>query len=396
MITEDLADYFVVKTLMGLEDVLAKECETQNLGPVKKGVRAVIIPNNRESLIRANMSLRTALRILIPLYSFDYSSEEEFYERCLHYVWSQFIRPDDSFKIQVSGQSLVAKHSGYLALKLKDALCDQIKSQKGFRPTVDKISPKWTIDVHLSGNKVDISLDSSGQPLFKRGWRSKHGKASVNEVLAAGIIFLTGWDSEKEDFYDLMCGSGTFLAEAAAIAANYAPGLYGRAYNFFAFPGFDQRTYQKVRRSLASQKKEINVKIWGSDNDPVAIAHAHHNLARAGFSKEVFIQKMDIRKPSLNPSSGLILLNPPYEKRILTKNPDELYASIGRFLKKNCSGARAAVFSGNFDALKRIGLKPTQSISLLNGAMPCKLVLYELFKGKRKNYLQLKHEKRAL
>lgn len=391
MITDTLSDTLVIKTLAGLEEVLARECEQNGLGPAQKHVRAVIIPNRNEAVIRANMALRTALRVLVPLAEFEIIRPDDIYEGARRVKWSQFIQPQHSFRIQHAVKSGLYRHSGYAVLKVKDALCDQVREVRGERPSVNKVDPDWIIDLHVWENKVHLSLDTSGTPLYKRGWKIRQGPAPLNEVLAAGLIYLAGWKSDEEDFFDLMCGSGTLLAEAADMAANKAPGLHGRAYAFMGYPGFDPRVHQKVKRDLAARRREIKVKIWGSDVAEEAVKLARHNVAAAGHAEDVFIQKADFRELPLKPE-GLIILNPPFDKRLSVPSIRKLYQDLGRFLKHHCVGSRVGILTGHEQGLDWIGLRPQKTISLLNAALPCTYALYNVFEGKRKEFLKLQNE----
>ncbi|MCS6979222.1 MAG: class I SAM-dependent RNA methyltransferase [Flavobacteriales bacterium] len=395
MVTDNLSDILVLKTFAGLEDVLMKECEEAGLGPAEKGVRAVYIPHRKDSVIRANMALRTALRVLVPLGQFHIQTADDIYEGARQVRWSLFMKTESRFRVQSSVHSSLLKHTGYAVLRLKDAICDQVREVRGFRPTVDKVAPDWIVDLHIHENVVHLSLDTSGPPLFKRGWRRRNGEAPLNEVLAAALIRLAGWKDEEEDFFDLMCGSGTLVIEAADIASGKAPGLHGRPYSFMGYPGFDIRFHQKVKRDLASHRKEIKVKIWGSDADKEALAAARINAASAGHSDTIFLKKTDFRKLDFQPT-GLLLLNPPYNKRIETPGIARLYQELGRFLKHQCHGARAGIFSGYSEALKRLGLKPSKTHKLFNGDIPCTLALFELFEGRRNEYLKLQHEQRLV
>lgn len=391
MIVEKLSDTLVIKTLAGLEDVLARECVREGFVPVKKETRAVIIPHRDGTLMRANMALRTALRVLVPLAEFDISAPDDIYEGARTVKWSLFMRPEDTFRIQHAVKSKFFRHSGYAVMKVKDAVCDQVREVRGERPSVNKLDPDWIVDVHVWENKVHLSLDTSGVPLYKRGWKMRQGPAPLNEVLAAGLIYLADWNSEEEDFFDLMCGSGTLLAEAADIAANIAPGLHGRAYSFMGYPGFDIRAHQKVKRELAARRREVKVKIWGSDKDAKTVNRARQNMAAAGHSENVFIQKADFLSLPLKPE-GLIILNPPYDKRLSVPYARRLYQDLGRFLKHGCAGSRAGIISGHEQALTWIGLKPLRTIPMLNGSIPCTYALYDLFGGKRKDFLKLQNE----
>jgi putative N6-adenine-specific DNA methylase len=391
MITDTLSDTLVIKTLAGLEDVLARECEQAGLGPAHKQVRAVVIPNRNNAVIRANMALRTALRVLVPLAEFELNAPDEIYDGARQVRWSLFIKPEHSFRLQHTVKSKLYRHSGYAVLKVKDALCDQVREACGERPSVDKVAPDWIVDVHVWENKVHLSLDTSGVPLYKRGWKMRQGAAPLNEVLAAGLIYLADWNSEEEDFFDLMCGSGTLVAEAADIAANKAPGLHGRAYAFMGYPGFDVRVHQKVKRDLAACQRDVKVKIWGSDVDGEAVKLARLNLASAGHADDVFIQKADFRKLPLKPE-GLIILNPPYDKRLSVPSVKKLYQDLGRFLKHHCTGSRAGILTGHQQGLQWIGLKPYKTFVLLNGSLPCEYALYTMFEGKRKEFLKLQNE----
>ncbi|AKQ47584.1 THUMP domain-containing protein [Rufibacter radiotolerans] len=373
-------------TMAGLEEVLAQELTDLGAKYVKVGVRAVTFSGNQYLLYQANLWCRTAIRILKPFAQFKARDEKELYLKVREQDWSQFMGVNDTFAINAVVSRSTFEHSLYVSQLTKDAIVDQFRDATGQRPSIDVATPDIRINLHMHENIVSLALDSSGDSLHRRGYRQQTNVAPLNEVLAAGILLLSGWD-KKTTLYDPMCGSGTFLTEAALLAHNIAPGMYRRDYGFMRWPDYDANLYNRVYQdALALEDTENDVKIYGSDIDPDFVEAAQNNLAFAEIDQYVQpLQVLDFAKATKPTEKGLLIMNPPYGERIgRDTDMDELYKLIGDTLKSNFQDWDACIFTGNLEAAKRIGLKPSRRIPLYNGPIESRLFKYELYSGTRK------------
>lgn len=377
----------VAKTFAGLEQVLADELEVLGAESISMERRAVSFWGDQELLYKANFSLRTALKILKPVAEFDVSKREQLYNLTKKVVWTDYLALGKTFAIDSTVQSDIFVNSMYASLKVKDAIADHFRDATGKRPSVNTVDPDIRINVHLMGNHCILSLDSSGESLHKRGYRVGQGDAPLNEVLAAGMILLSGWKGEK-NFLDPMCGSGTLLIEAAMIAQGIPPGIYRKSFGFERWPDFNDKLFADIYN--AEYETEFNGKIVGSDISAKDITIAKANIKNAGLSKKIEVQVKDIRTLEPPFDNGIIITNPPYGERIKPQSIFELYTSIGNTLKNKFAGYEAWIISGSVDGLKSIGLKPSKKIDLFNGAIACSYRCYNLFQGSRKQVLLLK------
>ena len=376
---------FLAKTFHGLEDVLVKELEELGASDIIKRNRAVSFSGDKKILYKANYHLRTALRILMPIHKFQAINEDALYKGVKSFNWHQYVNEKKSIAIDSVVSSPYFNHSKYVALKTKDAIVDLIRDKRGLRPTVDVKDPDVRINVHIFNDNVTISLDSSGDPLFKRGYRSFGGEAPLNEVLAAGIILLTGWD-KKSVFIDPMCGSGTFLTEAGMIAAGIAPGNTRESYGFEKWNDFDENLFDEIRRSVNDENK-TNPVILGTDKSAESIRIASSNIRKAGLGRTIKLKVRSIEDffPPEDVNGGVVIMNPPYGERL---NPDDildLYTRIGDNLKKKFTGYDVWILSNNIDAIKSIGLHASKKITLFNGSLECKLLRYSMYTGSKKD-----------
>jgi len=369
----------IATTYQGLENVLAKEITLLGGTKIKVLNRAVEYNGDLNLLYSSNYNLRTALRILKPLKSFYFKSPRDLYNNIYKLSWQEFFSSKYSIAVKVSGQTSIFKHSGYAALKAKDAIVDKFRFTKRIRPNVDKKNPQIIINLHFKNNKCDISLDSSGEPLFKRGYRKQTIQAPLSEVLAAGLILLSEWD-KKMPFIDFMCGSGTIPIEAALIATNTPPQILRKNFSFFFWKNFDSNLWRKI---VYSSKKNIissNVKILASDKDPNAINITKKNILNLPLKKlnfNIFIS--DFRTLNLKDSEYFIITNPPYNLRLKT-DIKKLYKELGDSLKKNfLPGSIAWIFTANLQALKYIGLQIKQRIVLYNGKNEARFIKIPLY-----------------
>jgi putative N6-adenine-specific DNA methylase len=377
----------VAKTFAGLENVLAGEIRDLGAESVSVERRAVSFVGDQALMYKANFHLRTALKILKPIAEFEVAKRDDLYDQAKKIQWSKYLALGKSFAIDSTVQSEMFVNTMYASLKVKDAIVDQFREETGKRPSVNPENPDVRINVYLMGNHCILSLDSSGESLHKRGYRVGQGEAPINEVLAAGMILLTGWHGEK-DFIDPMCGSGTLLIEAALIAKGIPPGMYRKSFGFEQWPDFNETLFSEICNG--EYEKEITCKILGSDISVKDIAIARGNVKSASLSKVIELTVEDIIKLEPPSSNGIIITNPPYGERMKPQSIAELYSAIGDTLKNRFTGFEAWIISSSLDGLKSIGLKPAKKIDLFNGALACSYRCYELFQGSHKQAVIIK------
>ncbi len=370
---------FTAKTFHGLEKILASELKKIGARDIKILKRAVGFTGNIEIMYRANYEVRTALNILQKISDFTANSSEELYEKTKQINWDFHLNPDETFAIDKTVHSNIHKHSQFAALKTKDAVADFYTEKYGKRPSVNIKNPDKKINLHINGNKCTLSIDTSGDALFKRGYRTATGPAPLNEALAAGIIMLTDYKN-IDYFYDPMCGSGTILIEAARIFMNIPPAYSRKDFAFQKFSNYDYRLWNKVKR-IADKKinKTISVKIIGTDIDEELVKISKRNISEAGLRNYITVLPKDFLHTKFENKKGLIITNPPYNERIKSLNINNLYKEIGDTLKKGYKNWSSYIFSGNPDAIKNIGLKTSQKFQLYNGKIDCRLLKYEIY-----------------
>jgi len=370
------------KTFFGLENVLADELKNIGAKQIVIHNRAVSFFGNQETMYKANYCLRTALRILKPILKFRTNSPKTLYRVVKNYEWEKLFSLNETFAIDTVVKSEYFKHSKFVALKVKDAIVDRFREKFSDRPSVDVDNPVIRINVHIFNNSCTISLDSSGDSLHKRGYRTAKTPAPLNEVLAAGMILLSEWNKNSE-FIDGMCGSGTLPIEAAWIALNIPPGFLRDNYGFTKWKDFDLNLWRKVKASVKI-KSVLDFKIVASDKSPSAIEAAARNIKSAKLLKHIKLEKKDFSEQKSLAGKGIIILNPPYGERLRENNINLLYSEIGDSFKNHFPGFTAWVFSANKDAIKNIGLKTSKRLTLFNGALECKFHKYELYSGSKK------------
>ena len=386
----------IAKTFKGLEEVLAQELIALGANNVQIGRRAVSFTGDKAMLYRANLCLRTALRVLVEVKGEKLKvkgerrkPEDQLYEIVKGIDWSKYMTPDSTFAIDATVYSEFFRNSRFVTYRVKDAVADYWIERAHRRPNVNTDNPDVRINVHIANEQVTVSLDSSGESLHKRGYRVATTEAPINEVLAAGMLLMAGWQGQS-DFYDPMCGSGTIPIEAALIARNIAPGIFRKDFGFEHWPDFDAELWNEIYND-DSAEREFTHKIYGSDASFFAIQQAAKNVKSAGVQKDVELRQ--IRMEELKVESGkrkdaLVMINPPYGERLASnKDMEELYGKIGTALKHQFAGATAWIISSNDAAMKCIGLKPSQKMRLLNGELDCQFNKYELFNGKREAHL---------
>lgn len=370
----------VAKTFQGLEDVLSEELIALGAQNVEIGLRMVTFEGDLELMYKANLCCRTALRILKPIIKFTASNSDELYDMVRDFDWDKYLSPDKTFAIDSTVNSSEFTHSKFVTYRVKDGIADYFNDKYGRRPSIRLNGADINLNVHIAGERVTISLDSSGESLNKRGYRVAQTEAPINEVLAAGIILKTGWRGES-NFVDPMCGSGTFLIEAALIAANINPGVFRQNFAFEKWADFDKELFEQLYND-DSQEREFAYKIYGGDIAQAAIAAARKNIKAAGVENMVELECKPFDQWTEAPADGILITNPPYGERINPTDIAGLYKSIGHTLKFVFKGYHAWILGYKDEHFKEIGLKPSVKFPILNGSLECELREYVMFDGK--------------
>ncbi|MBK9224578.1 MAG: class I SAM-dependent RNA methyltransferase [Flavobacterium sp.] len=373
----------IAKTFFGFEEILAKELQTLGAQNVEQGVRMVSFMGDKGFMYKANLSLRTALKILKPIYFFKANNEQALYKGILGVNWSKYINANQTFVIDTTVHSEYFNHSEFVSQKCKDAIVDQFRERTGSRPSIDKAYPDLRINIHIDKDQVSVALDTSGNSLNQRGYRTATNIAPINEVLAAGILLLSGWEGQAH-FLDPMCGSGTFLAEAAMIACNIPANINRREFAFEKWNDWDNELFDQIMNSLLKKVTEFRYSIKGYDKAPSAIAKAKANIKNANLEEYITIEERNFFDTEKESEGKLhIVFNPPYDER-LDIHMEEFYKNIGDTLKKNYPGTDAWFITANLEALKFVGLKPSRKIKLFNGSLEARLVKYEMYEGSKR------------
>lgn len=376
----------IATTFFGLEPVLADELIAIGADDIQIITRAVVFKGDNEVLYRANLWCRTALKILVPIRKFESYNDREFYDHVRRINWQDYMAVDDTFAIDSVTSGPIFTHSKYLALKCKDAICDYFRDRRGRRPNVDVEYPDLRINVHAFNSTITISLDSTGIPMSKRGYKVRQVQAPLNEVMAAGMLRLSQWDM-KTPLIDPMCGSGTFVTEACMMAMDIAPGSY-RNFAMEKWRTFDSKLWGKLQQEARQRRKpKPEAEIAAYDRDPAALDIASQNITKAGLSEFIELDRRDFFKEESRIEGKFLIMNPPYGERLEDK--DEMtafYKQIGDTLKNHYANCKAWILSGNLDAIKNIGLHPSKKIKLFNGAIECKFECFEMYDGTRKKF----------
>lgn len=381
----------VAKTFQGLEEVLATELTALGADDIQIGRRMVSFSGDKAMMYRANFCLRTAIRILKPLVHFTARNADEVYEQVKKIKWEDFLDPDKTFAVDATVFSEEFRHSKFVSYKVKDAIVDYFRENTGKRPSVRINKPDVLFNIHIAQTRCTLSLDSSGESLHRRGYRQEAVEAPLNEVLAAGMVLMTGWKGEC-DFIDPMCGSGTIAIEAALIARNIAPGVFRKEFAFERWIDFDQDLFDEIYND-DSQERPFKHKIYGYDNDPKANGIAVRNVKAAGLSKEITLAVQPFQNFEKPAAKAIMVTNPPYGERISTRDLLGLYQMIGERLKHAFSGNTAWILSYREECFAQIGLKPAIKAPLFNGSLECEFRKYELFDGKLKEFKTIKKNK---
>ena len=374
----------IAKTFMGLENVLAQELTQLGANNVRIGRRMVSFTGDKEMMYRGNFQLHTAIRILKPIAHFKAKSAEDMYDEVKKIDWSKYILDGKTFSVDSVVYSDEFRNSRFVTYKVKDAIVDQFREKTGTRPNISVSNPDIRLNIHIAEDQATLSLDSSGESLHRRGYRQESVEAPLNEVLAAGMILMTGWKGDT-DFIDPMCGSGTLPIEAALIARNISPGVFRKEFAFEKWPDFDKDLFDEIYND-DSQEREFTHHIYGYDIDMKCVNTANLNIRAAGLSKDITIQQADFKNFEKPAEKSLLIMNPPYGERISTPNLMATYKMIGERLKHQFAGNEAWVLSYREECFEQIGLKPSIKIPVYNGSLECEFRKYTIFDGKMKNF----------
>ena len=383
----------IAKTMFGLEEVLAAELKELGAEDITPVTRAVTFTGTMETLYKANYCCRTALAILKPFAEFEANNEQELYDNVYKIEWEHILDVDATFFIESAANSKIFTNSYYAALKTKDAIVDRFRSMFGKRPSIDTENPTYKFNIHIFQNHVTLLMNSSGESLHKRGYRQAVGIAPINEVLAAGLIQLSGWKADCS-FFDPMCGSGTILIEAAMFANNIPAQYYRPKFGFMSWKEFDPPEWRRVKEAANKQITEFEHEIWGSDIDMQVLEQAEKNLKYAKLHHDVMLynESMETKEPP--EGKCMIITNPPYGERIPVDDLDRLYSMIGdTFKRKYGEGKTAWLITSDFDAMKKIGLRTSRKIQLFNGPLECRFLKFDIYDGSKKAKKQIDDKK---
>lgn len=374
----------LAKTLYGLEDLLAEELRSLGASNVERGVRSVSFEGDSGFMYKANLCCRTAIKILKPIKSFNVFNEDQLYSRIYDIPWEDYMQSNGTLSCESTVFSNRFSHSKYIALKTKDAIVDRFRDRTGHRPDIDRYNASLHVDIHIDRGIATVSLNSSGPSLHKRGYRAALVTAPINEVLAAGIVLLTGWRGQTH-FLDPMCGGGTLLIEAAMIAAGIPANINRSQFGFQLWPDYDVELFELIRQSALNRIKEPKVAIKGYDMDEEVVYKARQNVKAANLEEFIKVEKRDFFKSKKEQDGPLqLVFNPPYDERLGISSIADFYGKIGSTLKHSYPGSKAWMITAQLEGLKSVGLRPSKKIKLYNGKLDSRLVCYELYEGSKK------------
>ncbi|KUJ52453.1 class I SAM-dependent RNA methyltransferase [Chryseobacterium sp. JAH] len=371
-----------IKTFFGLETVLGEEIKKLGGRNVELKNRAVNCEGDLGFLYKINYSARTALKILVPIDEFKAYNETKYYDRLFKFEWDEFMDVNQTFAIDSTVNSERFSHSQFMTFKMKDAIVDYFQNKYGRRPSIETKSPDIKFHLHIDRELVTISLDSSGDALFKRGYRREQGEAPINEVLASGMLQLAGWDG-KGNFLDPMCGSGTLLIEAAMIAMDLPAQLYRRRFAFQNWKNYDDDLFATIKQHRVDRIREFHGKIVGYDIDGRMLDAARTNVESAEMEDVIEVRRENFFDTKKDMFPLLMVFNPPYDERI-SINDDDFYKKIGDTFKTSYPNTLAWLISSDLDAPKKIGLRPSRKIKLFNGKLETRFLQYEMYEGTKK------------
>ena len=377
----------IAKTFFGFEDILAKELENMGAQEVETGVRMVSFKGDKGFMYKANVGLRTALKILKPIYSFKANTEQALYKGIAAINWGKYLNANQTFVIDATVHSTFFNHTEFVSQKCKDAIVDQFRERTGTRPSIEKRFPDLRINIHIDKDQVSVALDTSGNPLNQRGYRAATNIAPINEVLAAGMLLLSGWDGET-NFLDPMCGSGTLLVEATMIACQIPANINRKEFAFEKWNDWDNELFDNIVNSLLKKVREFHHSIIGMDKAPSAVEKAKENIKNANLEAYIKVEEQNFFDTQKTTEGKLqMVFNPPYDER-LSIDMEDFYKNIGDTLKKNYPNTNAWFITANLEALKFVGLKPSRKIKLFNAGLEAKLVKFEMYEGSKRTKFQ--------
>lgn len=368
----------VVKTLFGLEDLLAQEIKEMGGKDIEVSKRAVAFYGNKRLMYQSNYCLRTGLRVLQSIHAFKAFNEEELYQKVKAFRWSAYMDVNQTFAVDATVFSKKFTHSKYVALKVKDGIVDYFRKECRERPNVNTDDPDVRFNVHIAGNDVIISFDSSGDPLFKRGYRIRNHKAPLNEVLAAGMLKIAKWDASIP-LYDPMCGSGTILIEAAMQAKNIPAGKYRKKFGFMSWTNFDQELWDEVKAEADAKISSPELKLFGSDIMALSVDIAKEAVLGIDLGKDIKLQRKSFERYKPETSKGMVICNPPYGERIKKEDIDAFYKLMGNRFQEAYAGFNCWMISSNIMAYKHVGLRADERIKLFNGPLECEFRKYNIY-----------------
>ncbi|HTF03874.1 MAG TPA: THUMP domain-containing protein [Bacteroidia bacterium] len=377
----------VAKTMKGLEPVLNRELLRIGARDVQEHNRALSFVGDKGTMYKANFMLRTALRVLMPINSFEARNEQEYYDGIMAIDWSQWISETNTIAVDCTLSTEIFHHTFFMAQKCKDAVADQFRNKTGVRPSVDKEQPDLRINIHIVGEKVTVSLDSSGTSLHKRGYRNDTGRAPLNEVLAAGMIQLTGWEGRTK-LIDPMCGSGTIPIEAALLGANIPAGYFREYFSFLKWKDFDSELWEKITEGAIGRINNEDQQIVGLEISSNTLKKGRENIHLAKVDDLVKTYNVDFHEWDPPEGPGILIMNPPYGERMDKDDITTFYKAIGDTLKKKYANYSAWIMSSNPEGFKSVGLKPTRRIHLFNGPLECRFMKFEMYGGSKRTKFQ--------
>ncbi|MFY7733308.1 MAG: THUMP domain-containing class I SAM-dependent RNA methyltransferase, partial [Bacteroidia bacterium] len=373
----------IAKTQQGLEPLLEKELQELGAQNTQRLKRAVSFEGDKRLMYKVNLHSRLALKILLPFYSFKARNDRELYDAIGTIDWSMFLDVNGSLAIDGLLRSDYFNHSQYIALKAKDAIVDQFRTKFNKRPNVDIVNPDLRLNLHIFQDSATLSLDSSNDSLHRRGYREDANKAPLNEVTAAAIVKMTGWNG-SEALMDGMCGSGTILIEAAMMAKNVPANYLRKRFGFQSWLDYDHQLWQEVKQEGKAGIKDIKLTINGSDISWDTLQIAKSNIDKAGLTGVIKLDKTPFENLTPNAERGCLIMNPPYGERLALEEANAFYKMIGDKFKKDFSGWQAWVLSSNQEAMKSIRLKTSQRLLVFNGPLECKFHQYEMYQGTKR------------
>ena len=372
----------IVKTHAGLEEILYLELKEIGVAAPEIINRAVAFNGDNALMYKANYCCRTAIRVLKQITEFTFTDNKGFYDNIKKINWENYLKSNGTLAIDAFQSNSIFNNSLFLARFTKDAIVDRFRDKYQQRPNVELINPDLLVNIYINKDYCSVSLDSSGESLHKRGYRKAQVEAPLNEITAAGIIKLTGWQGNNH-FFDPMCGSGTLLIEAAMLAMNIPAGYYRHLFGFQKWNDYDTQLFKKICDEANSHIKECDYKILGADMDKKNLRIAKENLFNAKLHKDIELTLGAFEEGNPPFNKGVIVMNPPYGERLPLNDAIDFYKTLGNTLKQKYAGYTAWIFAQQNEGLKHIGLHPTKKINLFNGKLDCKLLKLEMYEGKK-------------